>query len=135
MFNNCGCRNNCTLLAIIASLIIGFVTILLSITATITITPAFLWVVLGIAVVYLGLTLLKSDAFGESCYSECVCSALSALFTGILGAILASIILLAIQFAATSIIGAIISGALLFFLTLTITSTVCLIKCIANCNK
>lgn len=132
----CGCNSacsfDCSLLAIGASVIIGIITTLLTITATITITPAFLWVLFGIAVVYLGVVLLVSSGFG--CRSNCRClrTPLSLLLAGILGTILGAIILLGITFAATSIVGAVITGALLFFFALLITSTVCLIKCFSG---
>ena len=130
----CSCRNNCTIFAALASLIIGVVTAFLRITAVITVAPAFLWVVLGVAIVYLGLTLLKADALRNITSRNCGCSSLNTLFTGILGSVLTSVILLAITFAATSIVGALITGALLFFFTLTLTSTVCLVKCNAGCD-
>ncbi len=129
---NCGCRNYCTLFAVVASVIIGFITALLRITAVITVTPAFLWVLFGIAVVYLAVALLKTDSGSDNYASRCVCSALRVLLVGILGTILTSVILLGIEFAATSILGAIITGALLLFFSLAITSTACLVRC--NCN-
>lgn len=130
----CGYRNNCTLYAVLASLIIGIVTAFLRITAVITVSPAFLWVVFGIAIAYLGLTLIKADSLRSFTSRSCGCSSLNALFTGILGSVLTSVILLAITFAATSIAGAIITGALLFFFALTLTSTVCLVKHHFGCD-
>ena len=133
---NCSCSCNrgaqCSLLAIAASVIIGIITTLLTITAVITVTPAFLWVVLGIAVVYLAVNLVVAATV--RCCGTCRCSdtPLSLVLTGILGAILTSVILLAVSFAATSVIGAIITGALLFFFSLFITSTACLIRCLAG---
>ena len=58
MSNN-GCRNryNCLDLAVLASVIIGVIAGVLTFLATITLTPAFLWVITGIAVVYLALLL------------------------------------------------------------------------------
>lgn len=132
----CSCSNccgiSCSLLAIGASVIIGIITTLLTITATITVTPAFLWVLLGIAVVYLGVVLLASSRFGCRNTCRCLRTPLSLLLAGILGTILGAIILLGITFAATSIIGALITGALLFFFSLLIISTACLIKCFAG---
>lgn len=132
----CNCRISCTLLAVVASIIIGIITAFLRITAVITVTPAFLWVALGIAVVYLGITLI-STAVTQRCNlkSCCLCPALSTQLAGVLGTSLLAVVLLAIEFAATSIIGAIITGALLAFLSLILTSTVCLIKCIADCDN
>lgn len=130
---NCNCRPSCTVIAVIASIIIGIITAFLSITAVITLTPAFLWVLLGIAVVYLAITLGASILSGRTARS-CVCTGLSAFLTGILGTVLTSVILLGITFAAASVIGAIITGALLFFFSLIITSAVCLIRCLTNCD-
>ena len=127
---NCNSQCDCSFLAIVASIVIGIIAAFLTITGVIATTPVFLWVTFGIAVVYLGLTLVASPFFGRK---GCICRVLSILFTGILGTILASVILLAITFAATSIVGAIITGLLLLLFSLMLTSTACLVKCIANC--
>lgn len=129
---DCNCRLGCLGLSIIASAVIGVVAAFLSFAALITITPAFLWVLFGIAVGALGITLLGSSACpsdGRFC-----CRYLGQLIGGILGTILTSVILLGITFAATSIIGAIITGLLLFFFSLTITSAACLVKCRCDCD-
>ena len=132
----CNCRISCPLLSVVASIIIGIIAAFLQISAVITITPAFLWVVLGIAVVYLAVLLVVTATLeGPDVRIGCLCPILSTLLIGILGAILFSIILLGVAFAATSIIGAIFTGALLAFLSLLITSTVCLIKCLARCDS
>ncbi len=132
----CNCQNNCTALSVVSSLIVGIITAFLRITGVITVTPAFLWVVFGIAVTYLAITLVATAIAGrEKTTLGCICSVLTALLVGILGTILFSVVLLAITFAATSIIGAIITGALLFFFSLTLTETACLVKCLASCNN
>ncbi len=131
---NCNCRINCTFLAVVASIIIGIITAFLRISATITVTAPFLWVVFGIAVVYLAILLLALTLTNGSGTRICICPILSVLITAILLTILASVILLAIEFVATSILGAVITGALLAFFSLVLTSTGCLIKCIADCN-
>ena len=133
--SNCSCRFNCTLFAVIVSVIIGIVAALLNITALITVTPAFLWVLFGIAVVYLAVTLLASAFARGLGLRECVCRILNFLFAGILGTILTAVILLGITFAATSILGAVIVGLLLAFFTLMIVTTTCLIKCILGCEE
>lgn len=133
----CNCnngRNNCVGLSVIASVIIGVVTALLQITAIITVTPAFLWAVLGVALVYLAVVLIAVALTHRSVLPTCVCSILTALLVGILGTALLAVVLLAITFAATSILGAIIVGGLILFLTLTVASTACLVRCLANCN-
>ena len=125
--SNCDCTISCTGKSIFASIIIGVLAAIFRFTALITITPAFLWVLFGIAVGFLGISLLTS-AFCCSGAETC-CEKLGTFLTAILGTTLTSVILLGITFAATSVIGAIITGFLLFFFSLLITSSVCLIKC------
>ena len=127
--SRCDSRYNCIDISVLASVIIGVIAGVLRYTAVITVTPAFLWVLLGIAIGFLGITLLTSVIGRGHC-----CDFLNTFLTGILGTVLTSIILLGITFAATSIIGAIISGALLFFFSLMITTATCLINCRNNCN-
>ncbi len=130
----CSCRGGCTLLAIGASIILGIVAAVLNFLAIITVTPAFLWVVFAIAVVYLAILLVVSATSRSFAARSCLCPILSVLITGILGAILTAVILLAVTFAATSGIGAIIVGLLVLFFSLTITTTACLVKCVARCD-
>ena len=129
---NCDCDFSCLGYGIGASIVIGVITAILSFTAVITLTPAFLWVLFGIAVVYLALDVLTSAL--RTRYKRCVCENLSGQIAGGLGTILTSVILLGITFAATSFIGAIISGLLLFFFSLLITSTACLVRCKTDCD-
>ncbi len=132
---SCSCRNNCVGIAVIVSAVIGIITAFLTISATIAVAPAFLWVLFGVAVVYLGLTLIAAPAIRSTGVRGCVCDIVPVLLTGILGTILAAIVLLGIAFAATSIVGAIITGLLLAFFSLVITSTACLVKCAAGCGE
>lgn len=133
--SNCNCRLDCGGLAILASIIIGLVTFVLSFTAIIASTPAFLWVLFGIAVVVLALTPVTTAIIRGSGVRGCVCSILPILLTGLLGTILFSVVLLAITFAAGSILGAVFLGLLLGFFTLVITSIACLAKCAAGCRE
>ena len=128
----CSCKRDCSGTAIVVSIIIGIITAFLRYSGIITLTPAFLWVIFGIAVVYLALAFLKSPITRKS---HCICSNLPVFLAGILGTILTSLILLAITFEATSLIGAIIAGAALFFFSLIITTTACIIECEADCNN
>lgn len=131
---DCGCTRSCTLLAVIASAVVGVIATILQITAAITVTPAFLWVVFGIAVVYLAVNVVIAARRERITTCGGLCSILNAILTGILGTILFSVILLAVTFAATSIVGALIVGLLLFSFALILTSTACLVKCLANCD-
>ncbi len=126
------CRNNvtCTGLAFIGSLIIGVIGAILRITAVITVTPAFLWVVFGVAVAFLILTLLISAFSDKEARASCP-AALSAVLAGILGSILTSVILLGVTFVATSIVGALIVGALAFFFSFMLSTIACYTKCLA----
>lgn len=130
------CRSygpGCTVIAVVTSLIIGIITAFLRITAAITLTPAFLWVLLGIAVVYLAVSLVAAALFRNGC-CDSLCGTVTTLLAGIFGTVLLSVVLLAIEFVATSVIGAILTGALLFFFFLTVTSMTCLVRCFFNCN-
>ena len=132
MFSNCNCNMGCAEKSVVVSIIIGVIAAVLRYNATIVVTPAFLWVIFGIATVFLAILLLTSSCCGER-RCEC-CEKLHLLLAGILGTILTAIILLAITFPATSVLGAIVTGIALFFFSLTITGATCLIKCRSNCN-
>ena len=132
---NCGLRWSCVGVAIVASIIIGIITAFLTFAAVITVTPAFLWVVLGIAVVYLAITLVTSVAIRNSGIRDCVCNILPILLIAILGVILVSIILLGVAFAATSVIGAIVTGLLLTFFSLVVSLVACLVRCVVGCTQ
>lgn len=124
---SCGCKNTCTSIAVVASLIIGVVAAFLRIVAVITVTPAFLWVTFGVAIVYLAI-LLANALFAGANVAPCTAKTVNTLLGGIVGTVLFSVVLLAIPFVTTSIIGAILTGVLLFFFSLIITATACLVK-------
>lgn len=132
---NCNCRRDCTLLSAIAALILGVVAAFLQITAVITVTPAFLWVALGIAVVYLGVLPVTTALTPRAGYNSCACNALRTVLVGILGTILLSTVLLAVGIVATSIVSAILVGLLVAFLTLTFGGTACLTLCLTHCES
>lgn len=132
---SCNSRCRCTLAAIIASVIVGVVAAFLQITGVITVAPVFLWVVFGIAVVYLGVLVVATALARRTEAAECVCSALNALLIGILGAILFAVVLLAVGIVATSVLSAILVGILLFFFTLTLASSACLVRSLASCTS
>ena len=131
------CDSNCSCVGIAAILsgIIGVIAAFLQITAVITVTPVFLWVVFGIAVGYLAITLAVAPAIQQ--YGGCrrICATVAGLLTGVLLTVLAAVVLLAITFAATSVIGAIVVGILIFAIALTLGSTACLVKCLLECNN
>ena len=131
----CESRTSCTGLAVIVSAILGVIAAFLRITAVITVTPAFLWVALGIAVVYLAILLATTGCNQSARCCRCRGCALTAVLAGILGTALVSVILLAITFAATSVIGAIFVGLLVLFLSLIISATACLVSGCCGCEN
>ncbi len=131
---SCDCRRDCVTIPVVVSLIIGIITAFLTITGVIAVTPAFLWVLLGVAVVYLAVTLIAVALRERGSACRCLCTIINALLIGILGTALFAVVLLAVTFAATSVIGAIITGLLLFFASLILTSTAYLVRCLINCN-
>lgn len=132
---NCSCRCNCTGWALIASAVLGVLTAFLQITGVFVATTAFLWVALGIAVVYLAVVLLAVALERRTAQRVCTCMALNALLAGILGAILLSAVLLAVGIVATSVISAILVGLLVFFLALLLTGTACLVRNLLECGN
>lgn len=131
---NCSCKFSCTAAAFLASLVVGVLAAFFQITAVITVTPAFLWVALGIAVVYLGVLAGAAVLSRRAEHSICTCSALNTVLLAILGTILFAVVLLGVGIVATSVISAILIGLLLFFAALIFTSTACLIRCLFQCN-
>lgn len=135
-FLNCNYSrsNNCVLAALIISIVIGIITAFLQITAAITVTPVFLLVAAGIAVVYLGV-LLAVFALGRNTERRsCLCAALNAVLLGILSTLLFAGILLAFGIVATSVITAILVGLLTASFSLTLTGSACLVRCRAACE-
>ncbi len=132
---NCNCRSNCIGITAAASILIGVIVGLLRFMAVITVAPALLWIAFGTAIVYLAITFIASASAYCQSVKICICSALPALLTGVIGTIITSIILLVVEFAATSIIGAVITGILALFFTLTVGSIVCATKCAAGCDE
>ncbi len=131
---DCKCNCPCNIISIIASVAIGVIAAFLQITGVITVTDVFLWVVLGIAIVYLAVLI---GTFGASCNREgcgCKCVSLSALLYGILGSVLFSVVLLAVGIVATSVVSAILVALLLASFSLIITSSACLVRCQDGCE-
>lgn len=134
--STCTCTRkfNCIFLAIIASLIIGTITAILTITATLAIPAVLFWIFFGIAIAFLVLLLLIG-AFGDCTARGCTTASFAPLLTGIFGTLLTSLVLITVDFGGAGIISAIITGALLAFFSLIVTTIACLISCFtAHCN-
>lgn len=131
---SCECRIGCVGISVLISLILGIVSAFLNFSAVISLTSVFLWVTLGIAVVFLALLLGYAVFTRATGKRNCECPIIRTLLVGILGTILISLIRLGISFAATSVIGAILSGLLIAFLVLIFLAVSCLILCKADCS-
>ena len=132
---SCSCKCSCAIGAIITAIIVGVLAAFFQITAAITVTAAFLWVLLGIAVVYLAALVVASALARRAEYSNCRCAALNALLVGILGTILFAVVLLGFGVVATSVVSAILVGLLLGFFALTIEASACYVKTLADCGE
>ena len=131
---SCYCGNDCTVLSVIASIVIGIVATVLNVTATIALGVPFLWAALGIALFFFAVTLVGS-AISQDENRRCFCPALTTLITGVLGTTLAAVILLLVDLAAAGVVASLIVGGLAGFFTLVLTSVACLIKCLSGCNQ
>lgn len=117
-------KSICNLVGLILSVIIGLLTTLLQITGMITVTPAFLWVLLGYGVLYLAALVLTGQR-----------GVPALLLAAILGTALLALALLAFGITATSILSAIAAGILLALFTLTLTASACWVRqCSRDCN-
>ena len=131
----CNFKCNCAASAVIASIIVGINATFLQFTAVITVTPAFLWVTLGIAVVYLAVLAVTSAIDADGSHDCCTCSSLNVALTGILGTVLLSLVLLAVGIVATSLLSAILVGGLLLFFSLILTGIACYVRCSFGCGN
>lgn len=131
---NSHCSCPCTIGVVIASAILGIVAAFLQIAGVITVSLIFPIVVLGIAVVYLGI-LAATSAICPCEDERCRCSALNTVLAGILGSVLFSAVLLAVGIVATSVLSAILVGLVVFFGTLTLTATACYVRTQADCGN
>lgn len=124
----CETKCRCILLSLVASAILGVVAAFLQITGMITVTPAFLWVVLGIAVVYLAVLVIAGALHCRCEAGECFCDTLDVVLAGILGSALFAVVLLAVGIVATSVVSAILVALLVFSFALTISATACFVR-------
>ena len=131
----CEGKKNCTCISIIISAIVGIVASFLQIGGLFIFIPLIAVVFLAVAILFLLATLIAAGLGRITAQYSCVCSALNALLTGIIGTVITSIIVLAFGIIAIGVISSIFTGLLVFFTALMILSTVCLIKAFANCTN
>lgn len=130
----CSIKSSCNGTAIIASAIIGALTAFAQITGVITVTPEFIWILSGITVAYLGVFAAAVAVARKTSHRRCLRFPLGALFLGILGTLVLSLVLLAMPIAASGLLSVLLSGFLLFFFALTLTAAPCFLRCLADCE-
>ncbi len=129
---NCDCnqRFDCSVIAIMASIIIAIVGAILTFTATITLSTLFIWIGLAIAVIFLIALLVLS---ASACVlRRCTNEVLPITLFGILLTLLTAVVLLVVNLAATSILFALVNGAFLGGLALIFTTVSCIVRCAAQ---
>lgn len=130
----CCYRRDCTLLSLIAAAVLGVLGAFLQITGQISVATVFLWVALGIGVVYLGVLPITLSRVPRDGVGPCLCRVLGVLLVGLLSTIFLAALLLEIGIVATSVVSAILVGLLVAALTLVFTSTACLVRCLVCCD-
>ena len=133
--NICGCRTkcDCTLLAVIASVIVGIAAAFLSFSATLAV-PAFVyWIFFGVALILLAFTLFTAPFVCRNKENFCLCSSLTAFLVSVIGTVLLSLVLLLVDISA-GLLASLLAGLLFGFFTLTIASVTCIIRNIFNCD-
>ncbi len=131
---NCNTRVECAFLSIAASILVGIVAAIAQFTAIITLTTVFYIVAFGVALLFLAVLLALVPVLYRTACQGCCNANIKLTTAGILGAIVTSIILIAVGFAATSVLGAIFVGLLAAFFALIVTSVVCTVNCAARCE-
>ncbi len=132
--NICGCRTkcDCTLFAVIASVIVGIVTAFLSFSVTLAV-PAFVyWIFFGVALVLLAVSLISAPLACRCKENFCTCASLTTFLAGVLGTVLFSLVLLLIDLTA-GILASLLTGLLFGFFTLTVTSVACIVRNLFDC--
>lgn len=132
--NICGCRTkcDCTIFAVIASVIVGIVAAFLSFSAILAV-PAFVyWIFFGVALVLLAVTLFTAPFICRNKENFCLCASLNTFIAGVLGTVLFSLILLLIDLTA-GLLFSLLTGLLFGLFTLTVTSVACIVRNIFDC--
>ena len=130
----CTCRRDCTLWALIISVILGIVVAFLQVTAVIVLPVTVPMGAFALAVVYLATVLVVSALLRCQADRCCLCSGVYGVLAGALLTALAAVVLMVVPLAADSIATAVVVGILAGAISLTLTATVCLVRCLTGCN-
>lgn len=134
--NVCGCKTkcDCTLIAVIASVITGIIAAFLSFSATIAVPQFVLWIFFGVALIFLALSLVAAPFIRRRDNDSCLCPSLTAFLAGIFGTVLLSLVLILVDIATAGLLGSLLTGLLFAAFTLTVTSTACIVKNLFDCS-
>ena len=124
-------RNNCVGIAVIVSIIVGAIAAITAFGLGLILGPVFSWIALAIAVVALLITLAIA-VFADCDSRRCLSRVFPTIITGIIGAIVAAIILLLLPEGVAVLVTAVFTGLLFAFLSLILTVTVCFIRCVID---
>ena len=120
-----GCFD-CSIFALVVSIIIGVISAILVGTGTIVVESYFLYGAVITALVYLAALVLAGSIGTGLC--NCGSSSVTYVLVGILGTILLAGILLAAVIP-VGLFGSLLSGVLVFFISLMLSSVACLVSC------
>ena len=134
--NICCCKTkcDCTIIAVIASVITGIITAFLNFSASIAVPQFVLWILFGVALGFLAISLIIAPFICRKEGGECLCTSLTALLTGVFGTVLAALVLVLVDLAASGLLASLVTGLLFGFFALTITSAGCIVKNLFGCE-
>lgn len=118
--------NECLIIAIASSIVVGIVAGILAATGIIAVTPAFLWVVFGIAIGFLAIAFIVSS-LRRFDTPHSARSIIGLFLAGVFTTVVTSLVLLGVTFPATSALFAVLVGLLLFGFFLIITAVGCIV--------
>lgn len=134
MSNYCCCRRDCTTWAIVAAVVAGVLAVFLQVTGVIAIATPALTAALGVGLVALAVLLLAM-ATNQNADGYCLCRSVGTALVGAVGSIVLAVLLLALDLPAAGFAFLLLTGLLVAAFVLLLASVVCLIRCLAGCNR
>ena len=134
--NICCCKTkcDCTLIAVIASVIAGIIAAFLNFSAVIAVPQPLLWVFFGVALGLLGIALAAAPFTCRCENKECFCASVTSFLVGVFGAVAVALVLLLVDLAAGGLVASLVTGLLFGFFALAITSAGCLVRNLLGCE-
>lgn len=130
----CCCRRDCTTWAVVVAGILGVLAVFLQVTGVITIGTGALTAALYGGLIALGV-LLVAMAATQGADTYCLCRSVTAALAGAVGTVVLALALLTLPLPATGVVFLLLTGLLVAAFALLVASVVCLIRCLAGCNR